>query len=39
MESVNVLCIKWGTKYGPSTSNKLRSMVARNLAGGTASSA
>jgi hypothetical protein len=28
---VNVLCIKWGTKYGPEYVNKLRSMVARNL--------
>jgi hypothetical protein len=31
MQSVNVLCIKWGTKYGPEYVNKLRSMVARNL--------
>jgi hypothetical protein len=28
---VNVLCIKWGTKYGPEYVNKLRSMVARHL--------
>jgi hypothetical protein len=31
MQSVNVLCIKWGSKYGPEYVNKLRSMVARNL--------
>lgn len=31
MQSVNVLCIKWGTKYGPEYVNRLRSMVARNL--------
>lgn len=29
---VNVLCIKWGTKYGPEYVNRLRSMVKRNLA-------
>ncbi|MBS0229402.1 MAG: glycosyltransferase [Proteobacteria bacterium] len=28
---VNVLCIKWGTKYGPEYVNRLRSMVKRNL--------
>lgn len=31
MQSVNVLCIKWGSKYGPEYVNKLRAMVARNL--------
>ncbi|WP_415252081.1 hypothetical protein [Thermomonas sp.] len=29
---VNVLCIKWGAKYGPEYVNRLRSMVRRNLA-------
>lgn len=28
---VNVLCIKWGKKYGPEYVNILRSMVARHL--------
>lgn len=28
---VNVLCIKWGKKYGPEYVNKLRAMVARHL--------
>ncbi len=28
---VNVLCIKWGTKYGPEYVNILRRMVARHL--------
>jgi hypothetical protein len=28
---VNVICIKWGTKYGPHYVNRLRSMVARHL--------
>jgi hypothetical protein len=28
---VNVLCIKWGTKYGADYVNKLRSMVKRHL--------
>lgn len=28
---VNVLCIKWGTKYGADYVNRLRSMVARHL--------
>ncbi|MGY0504045.1 hypothetical protein [Luteimonas sp. e5] len=27
----NVLCIKWGTKYGPEYVNRLRSMVRRHL--------
>jgi hypothetical protein len=31
MQTVNVLCIKWGKKYGPEYVNHLRSMVARNL--------
>lgn len=31
MQTVNVLCIKWGTKYGPEYVNRLRAMVARNL--------
>lgn len=31
MQVVNVLCIKWGTKYGPEYVNKLRAMIARNL--------
>jgi len=31
MQLVNVLCIKWGTKYGPEYVNKLRSMVRRHL--------
>lgn len=31
MQPVNVLCIKWGTKYGPEYVNHLRAMVARNL--------
>lgn len=31
MESVNVLCIKWGRKYGPEYVNRLRSMVRRHL--------
>lgn len=28
----NVLCMKWGTKYGPEYVNRLHAMVARNLA-------
>ncbi|PKO70567.1 MAG: glycosyltransferase [Betaproteobacteria bacterium HGW-Betaproteobacteria-16] len=31
MQAVNVLCIKWGKKYGPEYVNKLHSMVGRNL--------
>jgi hypothetical protein len=31
MQAVNVLCIKWGKKYGPEYVNKLHSMVRRNL--------
>lgn len=29
--TVNVICMKWGTLYGPEYVNKLRSMVKRNL--------
>lgn len=29
---VNVICMKWGRKYGPEFVNKLHSMVRRNLA-------
>ena len=31
MQPVNVLCIKWGHKYGPEYVNKLHSMVQRHL--------
>lgn len=31
MQVVNVLCIKWGKKYGPEYVNKLHSMVQRHL--------
>lgn len=31
MQAVNVLCIKWGKKYGPDYVNKLHNMVARHL--------
>ncbi len=31
METVNVLCIKWGKKYGPEYVNKLHAMVGRHL--------
>lgn len=31
MDSVNVLCIKWGTKYGPEYVNRLHNMVKRHL--------
>lgn len=31
MQAVNVLCIKWGKKYGPEYVNKLHSMVHRHL--------
>lgn len=30
-QPVNILCIKWGNKYGPEYVNKLYSMVKRNL--------
>lgn len=32
MQTVNVLCIKWGRKYGPEYVNKLHAMVSRHLA-------
>ena len=31
MQAVNVLCIKWGKKYGPDYVNKLHNMVCRHL--------
>jgi len=31
VQAVNVLCIKWGRKYGPDYVNKLHSMVSRHL--------
>jgi hypothetical protein len=31
MDRVNVLCIKWGTKYGADYVNRLHAMVERNL--------
>ncbi|MFU8899379.1 MAG: glycosyl transferase, partial [Roseinatronobacter sp.] len=31
MDPVNILCVKWGTKYGPEYVNKLHSMVQRNM--------
>ena len=31
MDPVNILCVKWGTKYGPDYVNKLHSMVGRNM--------
>ena len=31
MQTVNVLCIKWGKKYGPEYVNHLHSMVSRHL--------
>jgi hypothetical protein len=31
MEPVNILCVKWGIKYGPDYVNKLHSMVRRNM--------
>ena len=33
MQAVNVLCIKWGRKYGPEYVNRLYAMVARHLRG------
>ena len=30
-DQVNVLCMKWGTKFGPEYVNKLYAMVARNI--------
>ena len=29
--SVNIICMKWGNKYGPDYVNKLYNMVAKNL--------
>lgn len=31
MQPVNILCMKWGNRYGPDYVNTLYSMVARNL--------
>jgi hypothetical protein len=31
MDLVNVICMKWGTKYGPEYVNRLHSMVSRHL--------
>ena len=31
MENVNVICLKWGTLYGPEYVNHLYNMVSRNL--------
>ena len=31
MQTVNVLCIKWGSKYGPDYVNRLHNMVRRHL--------
>src|SRR5690554_2279698 len=31
MQPVNIICIKWGTKYGSDYVNKLYSMVSRNI--------
>ncbi len=31
MQAVNVLCIKWGRKYGPEYVNRLHAMVRRHL--------
>ena len=31
-EPVNIVCMKWGTLYGPDYVNRLHAMVARNLA-------
>lgn len=30
-EQVNIICVKWGKKYGPEYVNRLQSMVSRNL--------
>ena len=30
-EQNNILCMKWGTKYGPEYVNKLYAMIARNM--------
>ncbi|MCB5412313.1 glycosyltransferase [Pseudogemmobacter sp. CC-YST710] len=31
MDLVNIICVKWGTKYGADYVNKLHSMVRRNM--------
>ena len=31
MDPVNIICVKWGKKYGPDYVNKLHSMVGRNM--------
>ncbi len=31
METVNIICMKWGKKYGPEYVNRLHSMVRRHL--------
>lgn len=31
LDPVNILCMKWGTKYGPEYVNKLYGMVGRNM--------
>jgi len=31
MEEINIICMKWGTKYGPEYVNTLYSMVSRNI--------
>ncbi len=31
MTSVNIICVKWGRKYGPDYVDKLHSMVRRNM--------
>ena len=31
MQKVNIMCMKWGAKYGPEYVNKLYNMVKRNL--------
>ena len=31
MIKVNVMCLKWGNKYGPEYVNRLHNMVKRNL--------
>ena len=28
---INIVCVKWGTKYGPEYVNVLRAMIKRNL--------
>jgi hypothetical protein len=31
MDKINIICMKWGTKYGPEYVNRLHSMVKRHL--------